>query len=91
MLFVLGIVARIAIGLGAVFALGITVSSVPNRVCRFVVLFAVGLAWSFLLNYSDVRLLARRPTGWALASIAALALAIWGTFWPPYLRKSNTP
>jgi hypothetical protein len=91
MLLVLGIVARIAIVLGMVLVVSKTVPRMPNRVWRFVLLFALGLAFSFLVNYFDVRLLGRDSTGWTWASITALAFAIWGTFWPSEPQKSNTP
>jgi hypothetical protein len=91
MLFVLGIVARIAIVVGTALVVGKTMPTMTNTACRFVFLFALGLAFSFLLNYSDVRLLGRHSTGWTWASITALAFGIWGTFWPPEPDKSSSP
>jgi hypothetical protein len=89
--FVLGMVARIAIALGMVVVLGKTVPSMPNRMCRFVFFSALGLAFSFLVNYFDVRLLGRHPIGWGRAFVIALAFAIWGTFLIPEPRRSNAP
>jgi len=91
MLLVLGIVARIVVVVGMVLIVSNTVPSMPNMVCRFILLFALGLVFSFLVNYFDVRLLGRHPTGWGWASITGLAFAIWGTFWPSEPHKSNTP
>jgi len=90
-LLALGVVARVAIVVGMALVVGKTMPGIPNRTCRFVLLFALGLAFSFLVNYFDVRLLGYHRMGWAWATITALGFAIWGTFWPLELHKSNTP
>jgi len=76
----LGVAARVANVVGMALVVSKIVPGMPNRTCRFVLLFALGLAFSFSLNYFDVRLLEYHRTGWAWASITALGLAIWGTF-----------
>jgi hypothetical protein len=88
MLPILGIVARIAITVGAAFLLSKTVPSIPNKwVHRFVFLFVLGVPFNFVVNYVNVRLLGYHEMGWGGASIIALLIALFfatfGTFWEP--------
>jgi len=91
MLFVLGIVARLAAVLGMVFILTKTLPSMPNKVCRFFLLFILCVPWNFVVNYFDVRLLGYHEMDWTGASIIALLFATFGTFWLPQSPNSNTP
>jgi hypothetical protein len=90
MLSLLGMVARLAIVVGAAFILGKTVPSMPNKVCRFVFLFALCVPLNFVVNYVNVRLLGYHNMGWTAACVIALLFAAFGTFWPPEPRNSNT-
>jgi hypothetical protein len=83
-------VARFAILVGAAFILGKTVPSIPNKVCRFVFLFALCVPLNFVVNYVNVRLLGYHNMGWTAASVIALVFATFGTFWPPQPYNSNT-
>jgi carbon starvation protein CstA len=89
MLFVFGIVARLAIAVGMAFVVGKTVPRLRNKVARFVFLFVVGVIFGLLLNYSDVRLFGYHKAGWTWALIVALIFAMFATFLPPQQRKSN--
>ena len=91
MLTVVGIVARCAILVGFAFILSKTVASVPNKACRFVVLFVLCVSLNFVINYVNVRLLGYHKMGWTGASIIALVFATFGTFVPPQPHNSNTP
>jgi hypothetical protein len=85
------IIASCAILVGFAFILSITVPSVPNKVCRFVVLFVLCVPLNFVMNYVDVRLLGYHKMGWTVVSIIALVFATFGTFVPPQPHNSNTP
>ena len=91
MLTVLGIVARVAIGVGIAFIFSMTLPHMPNKVCRFVFLFVLGVPLNFMINYVNVQLLGYHKMGWAGASTIALLLAAFLTFFPPQPRHSNTP
>ncbi len=92
MVTVLGIVARVAIGVAMAFILSKTVPRMPNKMCRFVFLFVLCLPLNFGVNYVNVQLLGYHKMGWTGASIIALLLAIWGTFlYSPQPHNSNTP
>jgi hypothetical protein len=73
------------------FILSKTVPSIPDKVYRFVFLFVVGVLFSFVLNYFNVLLAGYHKIGWTSASIVALVLATFGTFWEPQPRNSNGP
>ncbi|HET9409990.1 MAG TPA: hypothetical protein VFO39_22325 [Candidatus Sulfotelmatobacter sp.] len=89
---VLGIVVRVAIGVALAFILSISLPRMPNKMCRFVFLFALCLPVNFGVNYVNVQLLGYHKMGWTGASIIALLLAIWGTFlYSPQPQNSNTP
>ena len=92
MVTVLGIVARVAIGVAIAFILSMTVPRMANKMCRFVFLFVLFLPVNFGVNYVNVQLLGYHKMGWTGASIIALLVALWGTFlYPPQPHNSNTP
>ena len=91
MLPVLGIVARCAIVGGFAFILSRTVPSMPNKVCRFVFLFALFVPLNFVVNYVNVWAFGYHKIGWTAAFIGALLLATFGTLLPPQPHNSNTP
>ena len=91
MLSVLGIVARCAIAVGMAFVLSKTVPNIPNKVCRFVFLFVLFVAFNFAGNYLDVRLLGYHEMGVGGATIIALFVATLFTFFPPQPQNSNRP
>jgi len=91
MLLVLGIVTELAILLVVAFILS-KVASMPNKVCRFVFLFALCVPLNLVINYFNVRLLGYHKMGWIGSSIIALLLAAFGTFlWSPQPHSSNAP
>jgi hypothetical protein len=88
MLYIVGIVARIAIYVGSAFILSKTAPSIPNKwVYRFVFLFVLCVPLNFVVNYVNVRLLGYHKMGWGGASTIALLVALFfatfGTFWEP--------
>lgn len=85
------IIASCAIVVGFAFILSKTVASVPNKVCRFVVLFVLCVPLNFVINYVNVRLLGYHKMGWTGASIIALVFATFRTFLPPQPHNSNIP
>jgi hypothetical protein len=91
MLTILGIVARFAILVAMAFILGTTVPRMPNKMCRFLLLFALCLPLNFGVNYVNVQFLGYHKMGWTGASIIAVLLAVWGTFlYSPQSHDSNT-
>lgn len=80
MLFVLGIIATLAISVGIAF--GKTVPIMPNKVCRFVFLFVLGLPLNFVINYVNVWAFGYHKMSRTGAIIIALLLATYGTFLP---------
>jgi hypothetical protein len=91
MVTVFGIVAQVAITVAMAFILSKTVPLMPNKVCRFVLLFVLCLPLNFGVNYVNVQLLGYHKMGWTGASIIALLLAIWGTFlYSPQRHNSST-
>jgi hypothetical protein len=92
MVTVFGIVAQVAITVAMAFILSKTVPLMPNKVCRFVLLFVLCLPVNFGVNYVNVQLLGYHKMGWTGASIITLLLAIWGTFlYAPQPHNSSTP
>jgi len=92
MVTVLGIVARLAIGVAIAFILSRTVPRMANKIWRFVFLFVLFLPLNFGVNYVNVQLLGYHKMGWTGASVIALLLAVSGTFlYSPQLHNSNTP
>jgi hypothetical protein len=91
MLSLLGIVVEFAILMGMAFILSKTVAAMPNKACRFVLLFVLCVPLNFVANYFNVRLLGYHEMGWRGAFIIALLFAAWGTFLPPQAHSSNTP
>jgi hypothetical protein len=90
MLSLLGVIAiDLAIAVAMAFILTKTVSKVPNKICRFVFLFVLGMPFLFILNYLDVRLLELPKIGWTGVVIVALLCASFGTFWLPQSRHRN--
>ncbi len=85
------VVARGAVLVGVVFVLSKSVPSMPNKVCRFVFLFFLGVLLNFVINYVDVWTLGYHKMGLTGAFIIALLFATYGTFWPPQTHNSNTP
>jgi len=85
------IIASCAIAVGLAFIVGRTVPSIPNRVCRFLFLFVLGVPMIFVINYVDVRTLGYHKMGRTEALIIALLGATWGTFWTPQPPNSKTP
>jgi hypothetical protein len=83
MLPVLGIIARIALGVGMVFVLSKVMPTMRNGVSRFVVVFLVFVPWNFVVNYFNVRLLGYHKMRWAGALIIALLVAAFFSFFPP--------
>ena len=77
------IIARCAILVGFAFVFSKTVPIMPNKVCRFVLLFLLCVPLNFVINYVDVRTLGYHKMGWTGVFIIALLLATWGTFLPP--------
>ena len=90
MLFVLRIVVSCAIAVGFAFILGKALPSMPNKVCRFLLLFALGVPMIFVINYVDVRTIGYHKMGWTQALTIALLGATLGTFWTPQSRNSKT-
>ena len=87
-----GLVARYVILIGLAFILSRTVPSMPrNKVCRFVLLFVLGVPLNFLTNYVDVWTAGYHKIGWTGALIIALLAATYGTFLPPQPQNPNTP
>ena len=91
MLFVVGIVVTCAIAVGFAFILGKTLPSMPNRVCRFLLLFVLGVPMIFVINYVDVQARGYHKMGWTGTLTIALLGAACGTFWTPQPRNSKTP
>jgi hypothetical protein len=85
------VVAEIAIVLGVAVILSKTVPRMPNKVCRFVLLFVLWVPVTSVVNYVNIRTLGYHKMGWTAASIIAVLLATCGTFWPPQPHNSNTP
>ena len=77
------IIASCAIAVGFAFILSKTVSSVPNRGFRFVVLFVLCVPLNFVVNYFNVWILGYHKMGWTGSCIIAWLFATCGTFWPP--------
>lgn len=77
--------------LGMAPILAKTVTSIPNKVYRFVFLFLLFLPLSLVIDYVYVRLLGYHKMGWIGLSIMGLLFAILGTFFPPQPHNSNTP
>lgn len=75
MLPVLGIVATLAIAVGAAFILGETMPIMPNKVCRFVFLFVLGVPLNFVINYVNVWAFGYHKMSRTGAIIIALLLA----------------
>jgi hypothetical protein len=79
-----------AIAVGFAFILGKTLPSMPNKVCRFLFLFVLGVTMIFVINYVHVRTLGFHQMGWTRALTIALLGPTWGTFWTPQPRNSKT-
>jgi hypothetical protein len=90
MLFLVGTIARLAIALGACFILGKTLPIMPNKVCRFVFSFVLGVPLELAINYVDVSLRGYHKTGWIWTFSLALFFATWLTFWPAEPHNSST-
>ena len=90
MLPVLGIIVICAITVGIAFIVSKTMPSMPNKVCRFVFLFALGVPYNFVLNYVYVWTLGYHKMGWTGVIIMALLLATYGIFLPPQSHNPNT-
>jgi hypothetical protein len=54
MLFVLGIIATLAIVAGLLFILGTAMPSISNKVCRFVFLFLLFILFDLVIDYVNV-------------------------------------
>jgi len=91
MLYALGIVVTWAIMVGFAFILSRSVPSMPNNVYRFMLLFVLFLLFSFALNYVNVWAFGYHKIGWAVASIGALLLATFTTFFAPEPNNTNRP
>lgn len=83
-----------AMAVGMAFILSKTVSRMPNRASRFVVLFALGVPFGIVYGYSKVWLLGDTKMRWTEALIlalpGALLCAILFTFWLSPSENSNT-
>jgi hypothetical protein len=89
MFFMLCVVAEIAI-LILVGAALILSNALPNKVCRFVFLFVLGVSLNFVVNHLRVWSVVRNNRmGWTAAVIIALLFAAFGTFWSPQPHKSD--
>jgi len=91
MSFVLGSIAGLTIPLGFLFILSKTVTIMPNKVCRFVFLFALLVPFDFAMNYINIWAFGYHKIGWGGALIIALPLAAYGTFLPLQPHDSNRP
>jgi len=91
MLTVLGFVAHFAFLWTAAFVLNKTVPRLANMACRFALLFVLCVPLNFIINWFNVRLLGYHKMGWTGASVIALVLATFGTFYySPRPRNSDT-
>lgn len=88
---ILGIVAWCAIAVGIGFIFSKTLPSMPNKVCRFVFLFALWVPLNFVFNYVNVWAFGYHKMSWTGAIFIALLLATYGTFLPPQPHNPNTP
>jgi hypothetical protein len=76
-------VARCTTVFGLAFILGEMLPRMPNKMCRFLFLFAVGVSLKSVINYVYSRNLGYPEIGWTGALMIALLFATWLTFWPP--------
>jgi hypothetical protein len=90
MLFVLGIVATLALAVGVGFIFSKTAPSMPNKICRFVFLFALWVPLNFVFNYVNVWAFGFHRMSWTGAIIIAVLLAGCGTFLPPQPHDPKT-
>jgi hypothetical protein len=83
-----------AMAVGMTFFLSKTVSRMPTRASRFVVLFVLGVPLGMVYGYSKVWPLGDTKMSWTEHLIqalpGALLCAILFTFWFPLFENSNT-
>lgn len=87
----LAIGARCAILVVFAFILSKTLPKMPNKVWRFVFLFALLVPFILVIDGVDVRLRGLHKMSWIEISIGALLFAALGALWLPRLDNSTTP
>jgi len=90
MLTIVGIVATLAFMMAIGFVFSKTVPSMPNKVCRFLFLFALWVPLNFLFNYINVWAFGWHRMSWTGAIIIAVLLATCGTFVPLQSHDPST-
>jgi hypothetical protein len=90
LLFLAGFAALFAIVLIIAFTLGTTVPWMPNKVCRFILLFLFCVPLNFVVNYVNVWAFGYHRMSRTGSLVIALLLATYGTFLPQQPRKPNT-
>ena len=79
------VMATLAIFAGVAVILGKTMPRMPNKVCRFIFLFVLGVPLNCVMNYVDIRTMGYHKMGWVALLIIALLFATGATFWPPLM------
>jgi len=83
--YVLGVIATCALAVGMAFIFGKTVPIMPNKVLRFVFLFALGVPINFVFNYVHVWAFGYHKLSWTGAIVIGLLLAANGGQSPHHL------